>query len=243
MAFYGRCCFLGSFLPFLYFKSGIIDPVFNYFIFISIYFLIRAETVKHSASKNKFILLSGVASGLSVITKGPVGLLLWILTLGLYASIKRFRIALRLRQFFYFSVSCLAITFLWYLPETINNGPDFLIGFVEYQIDLFLKPGAGHDQPIYYHFVVVLVGCFPMSVFALGNFSRTFPKDNFRSWMKCLFWVVVLVLFTVVSTKIVHYSSMCYLPLSYLAAEYLYRLSKRKKKNTVMDEYSILGNR
>ncbi len=220
--------FLGSFLPFLYFKSGIIDPIFNYFIFISIYSLVRAKSSKNQRIKNKFMLLSGVAIGFSIITKGPVGLLLWILTLGAYALTNRFKIALNLKQLCYFSISCLFITFLWYLPETINNGFDFLIGFIEYQIDLFLRPGAGHQQPIYYHFVVVLVGCFPMSVFALGSFGKSLPKDSFRLWMKCLFWVV-MILFTVVSTKIVHYSSMCYLPLSYLASDYLYKLSKKQK--------------
>ena len=78
---------------------------------------------------------------------------------------------------------------------------------------------AGHQQPIYYHFVVVFFGCMPISVLALTSFLK--PNSNeqlsFDRWMKVLFWVV-LILFTIVSTKIVHYSSMCYLPLSYLAA-------------------------
>jgi len=36
--------FFSSMLPHLYFKSGIIDPVFNYFIFTAIYFLMKAMT-------------------------------------------------------------------------------------------------------------------------------------------------------------------------------------------------------
>ena len=31
-------CYMGSILPHFYFKSGIIDPWFNYFIFLSLYF-------------------------------------------------------------------------------------------------------------------------------------------------------------------------------------------------------------
>jgi hypothetical protein len=42
-----------------------------------------------------------------------------------------------------------------------------------------------------------------------------------KLWMSILFWVV-LVLFSIVKTKIVHYSSMCYLPLTFLAAYTLY---------------------
>lgn len=49
---------LGSFLPHLYFKSGIIDPVFNYFIFMGIWFASRLLIEK----KSTFALLSGFAS-------------------------------------------------------------------------------------------------------------------------------------------------------------------------------------
>ena len=35
--------YFGSILPHLYFKSAIIDPVFNLFIFLSLYFLIKTE--------------------------------------------------------------------------------------------------------------------------------------------------------------------------------------------------------
>lgn len=45
--------------------------------------------------------------------------------------------------------------------------------------------------------------------------------DNMERWMRSLFWVV-MVLFSITTTKIVHYSSLCYLPLSYLAAGYLF---------------------
>jgi hypothetical protein len=74
-----------------------------------------------------------------------------------------------------------------------------------------------------FHFVVVLFGCFPASVLALRAFNRRFTlQDNtiqqdFHLWMLILFWVVI-VLFSLVVTKIVHYSSLTYFPLTYLAA-------------------------
>ncbi len=39
--------------------------------------------------------------------------------------------------------------------------------------------------------------------------------------MLILFWVV-LILFTIVKTKIVHYSSLCYFPLTFIGAWWLY---------------------
>jgi 4-amino-4-deoxy-L-arabinose transferase-like glycosyltransferase len=48
--------YLGSFLPHLYFKSAIIDPVFNFFIFLSIYFLF--QTIQnYKQPKGKYLAL------------------------------------------------------------------------------------------------------------------------------------------------------------------------------------------
>lgn len=43
-----------------------------------------------------------------------------------------------------------------------------------------------------------------------------------------LFWTV-LILFTIVKTKIVHYSSLCYFPLTFLAAYVIYRFREQKQ--------------
>ncbi|MEM9983210.1 MAG: glycosyltransferase family 39 protein, partial [Bacteroidota bacterium] len=99
---------------------------------------------------------------------------------------------------------------------------------------LLVTADAGHEQPFYYHFIVVFLGCFPMSAFALRSFVRKedyddVTKPDFRLWMLILFWVVMIV-FTIVKTKIVHYSSMAYFPLSFLAAYSLYFLLERHKK-------------
>ena len=42
-------------------------------------------------------------------------------------------------------------------------------------------------------------------------------------WMGILFWVT-LILFSIVKTKIIHYSSLCYYPLTYFAALAMYNL-------------------
>jgi len=67
---------------------------------------------------------------------------------------------------------------------------------------------------------VLFAGVFPASVFALpvlfGSGEEPGPKKDFYLWMLILFWTV-LILFTLVRTKIVHYSSLCYFPLTFLA--------------------------
>ena len=211
--------YLGSLLPHLYYKSGIIDPVFNLFIFLGVYFFIRWVSDQKIQQRNLCSMLSGLFIGFAIITKGPVGFLLLFLTVIVYWLLKRQKRFFSIKEVMIFGVSALFVSCFWFGHETIKNGPWFLIEFVKYQIELFSEPVAGHQQPFYYHFVVVLFGCMPMSFIALPRFFKQSETDalSFERWMKVLFWVV-LILFTIVSTKIVHYSSMTYLPLSYLAA-------------------------
>ncbi len=219
--------YLGSFLPFIYSKSGIIDPVFNFFIFISIYFLIRTSEEKKSNQTSYYSALGGLFAGLAIITKGPVALLLVVLTVLIIWILKRFKKMTNIRDISLFVLSSLITTFAWYGYETVQNGPGFLLEFIQYQIELFSQPVAGHKQPFYYHFLIVLLGCFPMSFYAIPMLFKRNTADSlqFKNWMAVLFWVV-LILFSLSSTKIAHYSSMCYLPLSYLAALYLFNLNK-----------------
>lgn len=213
-------CLAGSFLPHVYFKSGIIDPVFNYFIFLSVWFMYKS-TVK--PAKQSCILWSGLFAGLAVLTKGPVGLLIPLLVMIVYIISSRFTFRPAPKSILIWLSCVLLVSLAWFGPETIKNGPWFLEEFIRYQLRLFSTPDAGHGQPFYYHFVVVLLGCFPMSAFGLLHFfSSSAISDPFRKFMKILFWVV-MILFSLVTTKIVHYSSLSYLPLAYVAATDLQR--------------------
>lgn len=220
--------FLSGFLPNLYFRTGIIDPYFNLFIFLSIYFFYLSIT--HNKIKNIFF--SGLFSGLAILAKGPVGLLLVLLPCSIYFLTSRKKISLKNILIFIFTV--IIVSSPWYIIELINKGPWFLIEFIQYQIELFSKPVAGHQQPVFYHFVIVLFGCIPFSFFALRNIFIDSKSDlKFEKMMRICFWTV-LVLFTIVTTKIVHYSSMAYIPLSFLGSLEFYKIIKGKRFNKVL---------
>jgi len=223
--------FCGSLLPNAYFKSGIIDPSFNFFIFMSVYFMIRVVSSPNEEKRGQLALISGVFSGLSVITKGPVGFLLLGLTLLVYLIIKRFKPFPKIRYILGFFGGLLGIIMIWLGIEFSQNGFEIIRQFIAYQAELFNSNVAGHEQPFYYHFVVVFFGCFPISVVAVPYLlkKRSETKIDFHLWMLCLFWVVLL-LFSIVTTKIIHYSSMTWVPLSFVAAYALY-LADQKKIN------------
>ena len=213
-------------LPSLYFRTGIIDPYFNLFIFTSIFFgylYISPEEVKNKIH----LVLSGLFAGLALITKGPVAVLIISIVFIFLVLIRRLKIDI-ISILIYF-ITILGCSLVWYGYEIWQSGPWFLVEFIKYQIELFSIPVAGHQQPFYYHFLVLLFGCFPFSFFALRIifFSSERPS-GFQGVMRTLFWVV-LILFTVVSTKIVHYSSLAYFPLSYLASVEIQKLQFGKK--------------
>jgi len=246
-----------SILPHFYFKSGIIDPVFNYFIFLSIYLLIegveqnkKAKLEQDKASlhqlnkpKLNWFFFSGLASAFAVLTKGPVGFLLLLLTVGVYFLVNRFKAFPNWRQCFLFLVTLLIPIAIWLGLDVLFNGYEKTIAFIQYQIELFSKPVAGHQQPFYYHFLVVLLGCFPMSFLALPKlFKNPFTNEDYLAKWQFILIFVVLILFSIVSTKIVHYSSLAYLPLSYFAALYCQSLlSEKQIKKWLCNSIIIFG--
>lgn len=219
--------YFGSVLPFLYFKSGIIDPVFNLFIFLGLYALIRFHWQKSGmlpgGKNNTWLLWGGLSVGLAILTKGPVAFLIIGLVLGVYWIYQRFRMYINIPEFLGFSLAAAGVTLTWFGIETLANGPEFAVEFTRYQYRLLSTPDAGHKGFPLYHAVVLLVGCFPASLFIFPSFRKSFAKElpehqaDLIRWMKILFWVV-LILFSIVQSKIVHYSSLAYFPLTLLAA-------------------------
>lgn len=227
--------YLGSILPHLYFRSGIIDPWFNLFIFLGIYTYVLSREI-FTSRRFFYIGFSGFFIALAVLTKGPVALLIFGLTGLIFGIFTRFRNWLWFSTAIIFLISFTLTMGLWYGIEIMQNGTWFVEEFIRYQIRLFQTKDAGHGGFPGYHVVVLLLGCFPASVFALRalfSYRNAEPSkealSDFRLMMKILFWVVLIV-FSIVSTKIVHYSSLCYFPLTFLAAQELYRLSSEKQQ-------------
>ncbi|MGQ0827866.1 MAG: ArnT family glycosyltransferase, partial [Bacteroidota bacterium] len=220
--------YAGSFLPHFYFKSGIIDPWFNLFIFCGIfYFIIFSNNAPDQKNNTRLLLLSAFFIGLGVLTKGPVAVLIFGLCIGIYSIIKRFQPFMTIKQIFIYAWVVISIGGLWFIILILTGNSAIIKEFFLYQIRLFNTQDSGHGGPFFYHWIVLLIGCFPLSIFALKGFKKseydTPYQKHFKLWMLILFWVV-LILFSIVKTKIVHYSSLCYFPLSFLAAFVVYKL-------------------
>ncbi len=229
-------------LPFVYFKSGIIDPWFNLFIFSSIFLAFTCiQQRSHKRSGMISALLSGFLLGLAVLTKGPAALLLFGLSLVIYLVIEQKLRYLKITDFFVFSVVCIITGGAYHIYQAMLGNWQLIVDFFEYQVRLLKTEDAGHGGFLLYHPVVLFFGVFPSSVFAIKAFytKDLIVNQGFRKLMLILFWVV-LIIFTLVKTKIVHYSSLCYFPLTYLAALTLYQ-TYVKKENLVRFKSITIG--
>src|SRR6202050_1350992 len=225
--------FGGSLFPNMYFKSGIIDPWFNLFTFLSLYHFILYHWKRNGFDKPGidkpriyYVVLSGIFMGLAVLTKGQVALMVFLLALGVYFIYNRFRLRFSWWDALLFLVVAVLVTATWYGYETIKRGPWFINEFLKYQWRLFTTHDADQAGFFGYHYIVLLVGCFPASLLAIPAFFKAryagrYDKD-FKIWMIILFWVVT-VLFTIVQSRIIHYSSMAWFPVTFLAAYSIYK--------------------
>ncbi len=220
--------YAGSVLPFFYFKSGIIDPWFNLFIFLGVVHFVYY--VSETTTRQKNLFLSALFIGLAILTKGPVAFLIFIISFIIFLFIRKFKIKTSFLDVLNFSVMLGFVGGFWFILQILNGNNQVVLDFINYQIRLFTTEDAGHGGFLLYHFVILLVGVFPASVFAIPGFMVRDPSKTYlRLWMFILFWTVLL-LFTFVNTKIVHYSSLCYFPLTFFAAIYLYKLIAEKNK-------------
>jgi len=237
--------YFGTILPNLYFKSGIIDPVFNYFIFMGLVYLIfyiwkTKNYMNIHLPKNAlfYLLMAGVFTGFAILAKGPVAYLITALVLFVYWVSVQFKFFLKPLPFLLYSISTLVVTLIWYGVEYYYNGPTFILEFIERQWTIFSTEDAGHGGFPGYHLIVLFFGCFPATAFAIHAMINKDKEEKtsadpiaigFKKWMTILFWVI-LILFSIVQSKIVHYSSMAYFPITYLAALSLFKIYKGEWK-------------
>ena len=228
-----------SILPFIYFKSGIIDPWFNLFIFSALYFAFLYFKQRELSQKGyKEVILSAGILGLAVLTKGPAAILLFGTTLLLYIVIEQKFKYTRWSDIFVFALVLILSGGAYHIYQLLAGNSQLVYDFFKYQVRLMKTEEAGHGGSIFYHPLVLFLGVFPSSILALRVFFKKESQNNdFRRVMIILF-LVVIVIFSLVQTKIIHYSSLCYFPLSYLAAVYAYQIcfngAKLSKLNRVL---------
>ena len=170
----------------------------------------------YRAGNEKFYLIAFAASGVAVLTKGPIGFflpgLIILIFLAWQGDLYRLKKLFRLKNLLLFAV----IVSLWYLPMTFIHGADFLENFLG--VHNFLRATVSEYPKTnvwYYYLLISAIGFFPWTVplifFAVKNFRRL-PKFDVPEKFLIVWTLTVIIFFQLCATKYVTYTLPAMVP-------------------------------
>ncbi len=219
--------YAASWLPHLLFKSGMSDPLFNYCFFLAIYFVYR---IGYSTAPMRLVILSGVCLGLAMLTKGPAALVPGLLVLVVYWIASKGSMPIKAGHLGLLLLCACLPTAIWLSYTGFVYGWAPVTDFLRHQLGLHAIAGHWYNSA-YIYYPVLWAGSFPACIFlfnylrgrkpAMSVYSAAQPLElkDFKTWMWVLLWVSLLA----------WPSSLCCLPLSFLAAWQVYRLAEGRQ--------------
>jgi 4-amino-4-deoxy-L-arabinose transferase-like glycosyltransferase len=179
-------------------------------------------------------LVAGVFAGLAVLTKGPVGIVVPGAIFTIYTLlIGDFKRCLLNRWLPMALLICAAIAVPWYVLAYQENGKIFLDALLFHNMTRFSDVVSGHQQPLYFYVIVLLVGFMPWTLYLptairrLWQQARTSHRAhiqdknfNYLVPLYAALWVAfIFTFFTVSHTKLLTYILPLFPGLALLTAE------------------------
>ena len=198
-------------------KAAMPDAMLNLFISLTMFNIWRY----HLTRNKRFVYWAFMFTGLGILTKGLIALLIPFVTSFIFYGIKREAKAWTSLVFNPVGLVVLfLITIPWYLGEYMLHGEAFLN-------DLLLPDPVGqlqstmtmHSRPIYYYLPVVLLGLLPYTVLLIKSFTqlkKLLADDNLL--FMALWFIFALVLFSFHPEKHHNYILTAYPPLFVIMA-------------------------
>lgn len=213
---------------FVYTHSAVTDMTLGFFIASSIY----AFYLGIHEDNPRWYWGFWCASALAVLTKGAIGLLfpVAVSTLFMAASGNRHRIKALFRPAFI--VVFFAITVPWFAAQFYVNGWDFFNAFiVKHHIQRYSEVISSHSGPFYYYIGVLLISFFPWVAFLPAAVYRGFKErltpGSGLYLLTAIWFLFVLVFFSIAKTKLPNYIFPLYAPAAILAGLALNDISEK----------------
>ena len=142
------------------------------------------------------VVLCGAATGLSVLAKGLVGMVLIAAILGLYlVIIGRLKATGRWTWIAGFLLAA-GVAAVWYVPVTVEHGWSFIEQFfIEHHFKRYVTNRFYHPQPFYFYPAIAVFGTAPWSFILLcagWRLSKLRPRANRRDSLLTLAWLWAL---------------------------------------------------
>ena len=145
--------------------TGNIDTTLTFFTTVSLFFFLKWT----SGKKSKFLIIAYAASGIGILAKGPVALLIPWLTFGIWEISRHFRHETpSFRHLAWGPLLALAITALWLVPACIAGGAHYTnIILFQQQIGRAIN-SSHHGRPFFYYLYNFPVNALPWFLILLG---------------------------------------------------------------------------
>ena len=181
---------------------------------------------RYERGKRASYLLSSVFLALAVLTKGPVGLFLPVVIIGIYMLLTGAVKKLKEIPFLKGALLFLAVILPWYILMYKAHGKEFLdVFFGFHNINRFLHPEHAWGDVFYYNVPIVIGGFFPWSAFLpLGIWQAARESDKrIRGGNAFLitWFLVIFVFFSISRTKLPTYIFPLYPALALLMGRLL----------------------
>ncbi|HXG64999.1 MAG TPA: glycosyltransferase family 39 protein [Blastocatellia bacterium] len=165
--------------------------------------------------------LCWIATGIAVLAKGLVGVVLTVAILVLYYWIAGIRI--RWQQWAAGLLIFIAVAALWYAPVTLRHGWAFIDEFIiGHHFRRYVSNRFGHPQPVYFFPLIALAGVIPWTFFLLPAIARLRslrPRAERLDSLLSLAWVwaaVPVIFFSFSGSKLPGYILMVFPALAIL---------------------------
>jgi 4-amino-4-deoxy-L-arabinose transferase-like glycosyltransferase len=216
-------------------RAAVTDMTLVFFMTWTLFSFFEAYRITDRTAWGWLSLAYGTMA-LSVLTKGPIGLLIPCLVFGLFLVVRGSPVTtiLRLRPFTGLAIFAV-ITLPWYVAVIREHGWDFVHGFfIKHHLVRYTGVVSGNSGAPYYFLPVVVLGFFPWSALlpkAFGDFwtmrRRLRGELSAQQELMVFSWLwfgVVFVFFSLSGTKLPSYIFPAFPALSLLAGRCAHEL-------------------
>lgn len=202
----------------------------------TMYSIFLSYFIKDFKIKILWCILAGVFSGLSILTKGPVGILLPFMILTVFLICRKQFDVKHLKVYFIILFFALIVALPWFVKVHISTNGEFTkVFFFEHNLKRFTSVVGEHPGPIWFYVPVVLGGFMPWTVFFMSSFFILIrrvltPKFN-KLLLYSFVWILtVFIFFSLSTTKLATYILLIFPPMAIVTSYWIYVLSKTKKR-------------
>ena len=208
--FWAGMVLISSPLFFLVSRLCITDILLTFFISASLYLFFVEYPEKNKNMPRKCFLF--FLLGMVFLVKGPVGVLLVVLTILCFLAWMRDLRFVRKLWYLPGFLLFLGVICAWGIPFWLSLGTKQIFGLITQETTGRIIHGYAHQEPFYYYLPVILAGYFPWSLFLCAVFFNIFKKrtvlpveEKRRVYFFCIWFVLALVFFSLSRSKLMTY--------------------------------------